>query len=124
MPRYEVVQLDEIPPVGCPCGQARRAFVSPQNPVATLHLVDITEDSKVHYHKKLTEIYLILEGEGQMELDRVTVAVRPMTAVFIHPGCRHRAIGRLRIVNIPIPAFDPTDEWFDGSSLSQTFISS
>jgi hypothetical protein len=23
------------------------------------------------------------------------------------------AIGQMRIVNIPIPAFDPDDEWFD-----------
>jgi len=26
---------------------------------------------------------------------------------------RHRAIGKMKIVNIPIPAFDPHDEWFD-----------
>ena len=113
MHRYEVAQLDEIAPVGCPCGQSRRAFVFPENPVATLHMVDITYDSKVHYHKKLTEIYLILEGEGQMELDGEIVPVKPLTAVFIQPGCRHRAIGKLRIVNIPVPAFDPADEWFD-----------
>ena len=28
-------------------------------------------------------------------------------------SCRHRAIGKLKIVNIPIPAFDEADEWFD-----------
>jgi hypothetical protein len=27
--------------------------------------------------------------------------------------CRHRAVGKLRIVNICIPPFDPADEWFD-----------
>lgn len=113
MPGYEVVHLDEVTPVGCPCGQTRRAFVSPENPIATLHMVEIMRDSKVHYHKKLTEIYLILEGEGQMELDGETVPVKPLTAVFIKPGCRHRAVGKLRIVNIPVPAFDPADEWFD-----------
>jgi mannose-6-phosphate isomerase-like protein (cupin superfamily) len=113
MPGYEVVQLDKIVPVGCPCGESRRAFVSPENPVATLHMVDITRDSKVHYHKKLTEIYLILEGEGHMELDGEVVPVKPLTALFIRPGCRHRAVGKLRIVNIPVPAFDPQDEWFD-----------
>jgi mannose-6-phosphate isomerase-like protein (cupin superfamily) len=76
-------------------------------------MVDITQDSKVHYHKKLTEIYLILEGQGQMELDGNVVPVKPLTAVYIKPGCRHRANGKLRIVNIPVPAFDPEDEWFD-----------
>jgi mannose-6-phosphate isomerase-like protein (cupin superfamily) len=113
MPNYEVVQLDDIRSVPCPCGESRRAFVSSENAVATLHMVDITQDSKVHYHKKLTEIYLILEGQGQMELDGNVVPVKPLTAVYIKPGCRHRANGKLRIVNIPVPAFDPEDEWFD-----------
>jgi mannose-6-phosphate isomerase-like protein (cupin superfamily) len=113
MSGYIVAQLDEIEGVKCPCGLSRRAFVADDNPVATLHMVDITEDSRVHYHKKLTEIYLILEGEGVMDLDGDEVPVKPMTAVFIKPGCRHRARGRLKIVNIPIPAFDPDDEWFD-----------
>ena len=61
-----IAQLDEIEPVECPCGFSRRAFVSPDNPVATIHMVDIAEDARAHYHKKLTEIYLVLEGEGFM----------------------------------------------------------
>ena len=113
MANYEIAQLDELDPVTCPCGMSRRAFVAPDNPVATMHMVDITAESRVHYHKRLTEIYLILEGSGHMELDGQAVPVRPMTAIFIKPGCRHRAVGRMRIVNVPIPAFDPQDEWFD-----------
>jgi quercetin dioxygenase-like cupin family protein len=110
---YIVEQLDDIEPVPCPCGSSRRAFVQPDNPVATLHMVDISKDSRIHYHKKLTEIYLILEGEGHMELDGERVPVKPMTSIFIKPGCRHRAVGNMRIVNMPVPAFDPDDEWFD-----------
>ena len=110
---FLVAQLDEVNPVPCPCGQARRAFDVPENTTATIHLVDIAEDSRTHYHKNMTEIYLVLEGEGHMELDGQTFPLRPMTSVMIKPGCRHRAIGKLRIINIPIPAFDPEDEWFD-----------
>ena len=114
MLNYSVTQLDEIPSIKCPCGFARRAFAdSRDNNVASLHLVDIQSDAQTHYHKKMTEIYLVLEGEGQMELDGARVPVKPLTAVYIKPGCRHRAIGRLKIVNIPVPAFDPQDEWFD-----------
>ncbi len=113
MARYRVAQLDEISAVDCPCGRSRRAFAVPDNPVATLHLVDIGRDSRPHYHKKLTEIYLVLEGEGFLELDGELVSVRPLSAVLIEPGCRHRAMGNLRIVNMPVPAFDPEDEWFD-----------
>jgi mannose-6-phosphate isomerase-like protein (cupin superfamily) len=110
---YLVEHFDEIDPVRCPCGFSRRAFVSPDNQLATIHYVDIQEDAQTHYHKKLTEIYLILEGEGFMELDGERVPVRPLSTIFIKPGCRHRAIGKMKIVNIPIPAFDPHDEWFD-----------
>lgn len=108
-----ISQLDEVSPVKCPCGFSRRAFVTPDNATATIHLVDIQEDAQTHYHKKLTEIYLVLEGEGFMELDGERFPVKPMTTIFIKPGCRHRAIGKLKIVNIPVPAFDPADEWFD-----------
>jgi hypothetical protein len=41
------------------------------------------------------------------------VAVKPFTAVLIPPGCRHRALGKLKFLNLPVPAFDPRDEWFD-----------
>jgi mannose-6-phosphate isomerase-like protein (cupin superfamily) len=113
MNNYLLAQLDEIEPQRCPCGFTRRAFATPDNTLATLHIVDIQEDARTHYHKRLTEIYLILEGEGHMELDGQIIPVKPMTSIMIKPGCRHRAVGRMKIVNIPIPAFDPDDEWFD-----------
>ena len=108
-----IARFDQIEAVKCPCGFSRRAFVSPENPTATMHVVDIEEDARVHYHKNLTEIYFVLEGGGHMELDGQTVPIEPFTAVFIKPGCRHRAMGKMRIVNVSIPAFDPKDEWFD-----------
>ena len=111
--KYEVSYLPELTAVACPSGSTRRAVLSPDNPVASLHLVDIREDAKTHYHKKLTEIYLVLEGEGFMELDGESIAVKPMSAILIKPGCRHRAVGKMKIVNMPVPAFDPEDEWFD-----------
>ena len=113
MPNYLVAQLNEIPPLKCPCGLTRRAFAESPDTAASVHLVDIQEDARTHYHKQMTEIYLVLEGEGEMELDGKLIPVKPMTAIYLRPGCRHRAIGRLKIINIPIPAFDEADEWFD-----------
>lgn len=113
MENYMIAHFDEIDVVNCPCGYAQRAFVSPDNQAATMHIVEIVEDSRVHYHKKHTEIYLILEGDGFVELDGDLVPVKPFTAVLIKPGCRHHAVGRMRIVNVCIPPFDAKDEWFD-----------
>jgi mannose-6-phosphate isomerase-like protein (cupin superfamily) len=110
---YLVAQVDQLPATVCPCGHARRAFAVAGNDVATLHLVDISVDARTHYHKRMTEIYLVLEGEGFIELDGERVPVKPMTSVLIKPGCRHRAVGKMRIVNVPIPAFDPADEFED-----------
>jgi mannose-6-phosphate isomerase-like protein (cupin superfamily) len=111
--RFQIARLVDLPPVACPCGQARRAFVDEPEQVASLHLVDISVDARVHYHKRMTEIYYILEGEGLIELEGEQHAVRPGDAILIKPLCRHRAVGRLRVLNVPVPAFDPEDEWFD-----------
>ncbi len=86
MPNYMIAHLDEVAGVECPCGISRRAFACPDNHTATLHMVDISEDARVHYHKNLTEIYLVLEVEGR--------------------GC-------LELDGELVPAFDPGDEWFD-----------
>jgi mannose-6-phosphate isomerase-like protein (cupin superfamily) len=113
MANYMIAQLDQIDPLKCPCGFTRRAFVAPENSVATVHKVDIQEDAQTHYHKKLTEIYVILEGEGSIELDGELIPVGPMSTIMIKPGCRHRAVGKMKILNIAVPAFDASDEWFD-----------
>ncbi|MHB8523219.1 MAG: cupin domain-containing protein [Limisphaerales bacterium] len=110
---FLIAQLDQVAPTRCPCGWARRAFAEPSENAASVHLVEILEDARSHYHKRMTEIYMVLEGEGQMELDGQLFPVKPMTAVYIKPGCRHRAIGKMKIINVPVPAFDPADEWFD-----------
>ena len=112
---YRIARLSEIEPVDCPCGLARRAFGDDPEGIATLHVVDIRQDTAPHYHKKLTEIYYILEGTGQVELDGRKYDVAPGDAILIKPGCRHRALGAMKIINVPIPAFDPADEWFDAA---------
>src|SRR5262245_29442456 len=102
MANYLITQLNELDTVKCPYGFSRRAFAEAGN-AASLHIVDIRHDSRTHYHKRMTEIYLVLEGEGQMELDGKLFPVKPMSAIYIKPGCRHRAIGKMKIVNIPTP---------------------
>lgn len=113
MQSYDCAQLDSIPGVPCPCGISRRAFGASENTLATTHLVEISEAARTHYHKRLTETYVILEGEGFIELDGERLPVKPLSTVMIRPGCRHRAIGKMKVLNFVVPAFDPEDEWFD-----------
>lgn len=111
---FQIADLAAIPATPCPCGEAKRAFMNDENEVASMHLVDIKQDSEVHYHKRTTEIYYVLEGSGHIELDDETHPLSPGVAVLIKPGCRHRAVGSgLRILNVPVPRFDPDDEFHD-----------
>jgi mannose-6-phosphate isomerase-like protein (cupin superfamily) len=115
MSRYQMAQLDDLDAVDCPCGRSRRAFIDDPAQIASVHLVDICAEARPHYHKKMTEIYVVLEGEGTIEVDGESIPVRPMTAILIKPGCRHRAAGEMRILNMAIPAFEAGDEWFENN---------
>ncbi|MCW5560155.1 MAG: cupin domain-containing protein [Verrucomicrobiae bacterium] len=108
-----VIQLDELPAQPCPCGSAQRGFGDLPGAVASMHLVRICGEATTHHHARTTELYYILEGSGFVELDGERIRVRPGTAIYIPPGVRHRAIGDLRLINVPVPAFDPRDEHLD-----------
>lgn len=110
-----VAHLGDIAPARCPCGWARRAFADVPGAPCSVHRVEIAEDARAHYHKEHTETYYVLTcAEGAaIELDGEPVAVREGTAVMIPPGVRHRAVGRMTILNVVVPPFDPADEWFD-----------
>ena len=81
----------------------------------SLHQVEIQEDAVPHYHRRQTEVYYILEcaRDAAMELDGERIPLHPGMCVYIPPLTRHRAVGRMRILNIVRPAFDPDDEFFD-----------
>lgn len=112
-PRYRLTHMDDIEPVQCPCGMASRAFCDDADGIASLHVVDVSSEARTHYHKKLTEMYFVLDGHGTIELDGEAFDIRTGSSILIKPWCRHRATGDLKILNIVIPAFDADDEWFD-----------
>jgi mannose-6-phosphate isomerase-like protein (cupin superfamily) len=113
--RPQIVDFADIPGVPCPCGTARRAFADVPSYPGTVHVTEISADAALHYHKKLTETYYFLEcGEdAKMQLDDEVVAVRPGRCIMIPPGVRHRAIGRMKVLIVVFPKFDPADEWLD-----------
>ena len=113
-PRGQVVRLGDLPGIACPCGTARRAFAEAAEGRASLHLVEVKQDSERHYHRRLTEIYYVLSGEGQIEFDGELSPVAAGDAVFIPPGVVHRPVpgpAPMTILNFVLPAFDPDDEW-------------
>ena len=85
-PRAPVVRLADLPGVACPCGTARRAFAEAAAGRASLHLVEVKRDTERHYHRRLTEIYYVLSGSGQIELDGELCPLTAGDAVLIPCG--------------------------------------
>jgi mannose-6-phosphate isomerase-like protein (cupin superfamily) len=110
---YAVADLAAIAPVACPCGWSRRAFLDVPEGLASLHRVDISVDAQTHFHKRLTEIYYVLECEpaAAMELDGERVPVHAGMSLYIPPYTRHRAVGKMKVLVVALPQFDPADEW-------------
>lgn len=70
------------------------------------------EQKKLSAHPGVEEIYFVVQGKGKFVLDEKEVEVERGTAVYVTPGCRHRAINtgdeemQLFWVNSP-PVFGP-----------------
>jgi mannose-6-phosphate isomerase-like protein (cupin superfamily) len=83
-------------------------------PLCNLHVTFITSSER-HYHRRTTEVYLVLEGTGTLELDEERVDVGPGSVIYIEPGVRHRltSAAGVRTVVFGVPALLPDDEYFD-----------
>ena len=112
-----MVQLDELPEIDCCCGTTRRGFADLPDAPASIHLLKVKDEPTCHYHQKTAEIYLILTGEGFLELDGEMIPVKPMSSVLIKPGCRHRAVGQMTLVNIPVPKHDQNDFFYQEDAI-------
>ena len=78
---------------------------------AWAHAVDI-DGAREHYHKRSTEIYYVLEGEGAVVLDGVEHPVRKGSIFHIPPGVVHGAKGRVRVLVVGIPDIADDDLFF------------
>lgn len=112
---YEFVDFASIPPVACPCGEARRGLADVEDYPGTIHITEISVDARLHYHQRLTETYYFLEcgPNARMQLNDEIIPVRTGTCIMIRPGTRHRALGKMKVLIVVYPKFDPADEFED-----------
>ena len=68
-----------------------------------------------HYHKVAEELYLILEGAGEIELDGERRMVGPGDAILIPPGARHtiKATEPLRFLCCCAPPYTHDDTYLE-----------
>jgi mannose-6-phosphate isomerase-like protein (cupin superfamily) len=102
----------EAPRERSTCGW-RDLLISRQdtNVAAWAHAVDI-DGAREHYHKRATELYYVLDGEGTVLLDGVAHPVRKESLVHIPPGVIHGAKGRMRVLVVGIPDIRDDDLFF------------
>ena len=75
---------------------------APLAPAAWAHAVDI-DGAKPHFHRRSTELYYVLGGEGCVTLDGIEHPVGKGSLVHIPPGVVHGARGRMRVLVVGIP---------------------
>ena len=94
------------------CGHRYRLLSHEDEGLAAwAHAVDI-DGAKLHYHKKSTELYYVLEGQGTVSLDGKEEYVKKGTIIHIPPGVVHGANGKMRVLVIGIPDIDDSDVYY------------
>ena len=85
-PKLVIRHEKEAPKEPSACGHRYRLLSQGDSGVAAwAHAVDI-DGAKPHYHKRATELYYVLEGEGQVILDGEAQDVFTGTMLHIPPG--------------------------------------
>ncbi|MGF1578198.1 MAG: cupin domain-containing protein [Gemmataceae bacterium] len=113
-PGYLVRRIEDAPTVPCPCGESTRPLTIQDTPKCNFHITFI-KDSVKHYHKECTEVYYVLEGRGQMELNGEILEVEPGMVIYIEPFTTHRLWSQegVRTIVFGVPALVAEDEYFD-----------
>jgi mannose-6-phosphate isomerase-like protein (cupin superfamily) len=68
-----------------------------------------------HYHAQSEEIYLIVEGDGELEVDGETRPVAAGDAILIPPGAWHELTAGdagIRLLCCCVPAYSDDDTYF------------
>ena len=111
-PTTFVRREDEAPRERSTCGWRYRLISRQDSGVAAwAHVVDI-DGAKEHYHRRGTELYYVLDGEGSILLDGREHPLRKGSMVHIAPGVLHGAKGKMRVLVVGIPDIDDSDLFF------------
>ena len=89
-------------------------------PVRSQSLAEATlepgQATERHYHAETEEIYYLVEGSGEMELDGDRRTVSPGDAILIPPGAWHQITAgaeRLRFLCCCAPPYRHEDTYFE-----------
>jgi quercetin dioxygenase-like cupin family protein len=73
------------------------------------------QQTQRHYHAQSEEIYLIVEGDGELEVDGEARSVAAGDAILIPPGSWHEltaGVAGVRFLCSCVPAYSDDDTYF------------
>lgn len=116
----EIRNLEAQRPFTTADGSTIRSILDRSNaPVKSQSLAEATlpagRATQRHHHKLTEEIYFILEGEAEMEVDGERRSVGPGDAILLPPGAWHviRARTPLRFLCSCAPPYSHEDTYFE-----------
>jgi len=86
-----VKKVQDAKPMEITCGILRNLTVSDDCKDMDFAHVTITDNTKKHYHKKLTEVYYVLKGAIDVEIDGKTEHLEEGSMIMIYPNTKHEA---------------------------------
>jgi mannose-6-phosphate isomerase-like protein (cupin superfamily) len=116
----EIRHLEAQAPFTTADGSTIRSILDRSNaPVQNQSLAEATLEAgratQRHHHKLTEEIYFILDGHAEMEVDGATREVGPGDAILLPPGAWHviRAQTPLRFLCSCAPPYSHEDTYFE-----------
>ena len=117
----QVYDYDKRPTRKSTCGSLRESFTKE---VGFARAIMRKGLSVPHYHKKLTEYYLVLQGTGTLRIklkngELKNINLKPGIIVKIEPGEIHQSKSNNRLVveDVSTPAWTEKDEFTVDNSL-------
>lgn len=72
--------------------------------------VAVIDYTRLHYHKKLTEVYGVTSGELEMTINGKTKIIKQGESIELLPGTKHSAKGSATWIKVySIPGWTPED---------------
>ncbi len=122
VPVVEIRSLSHVRPFVTADGSTIRELMGPATTAAAANqsLAEATlaagRATRRHYHRRSEEIYFVLDGEGEMEVDGERRPVGPGDAILIPPGSWHQIRAGderpLRFLCCCAPAYRHEDTFF------------
>jgi mannose-6-phosphate isomerase-like protein (cupin superfamily) len=111
----EIRARDRAEPFTTKDGSTIRELMRAANQTLAEATLGPGQQTRRHYHAQSEELYYLVSGEGEMEIDGERSLVRPGDAILIPPGAWHQITARggseLRFLCCCSPGYSDADTY-------------